>query len=208
MVGLFDIPHDQMWALCRREIQPAKYRVSTIRVGYLVVELLPAVGVVSPDGSLTTDPEEAGRLHAVTAGYVPQWLALIEGGVGYGLAVAEAIACPTLVPELIADEPVVVGIKPRSHRVVVGEGQRGIGGAEATSKPFTIHRIEVGSSATTLVVGAEAIKREDDHVAVLAWGALTKSSGMLSGRTAASDGSSGKGRSAEERTETRLHRSG
>ncbi len=30
---------------------------------------------------------------------------------------------------------------------------------------------------------------------------------MLSGRTAASDSSSGKGRGAEERTETRLHRS-
>jgi len=158
MVGLFDIPHDQMWTLCRREIQPAKYGVSTIRVGYLIVELLPAVGVVSPDGCLTTYPEEAGGLHAMTTRYIPQWLALVEGGICYSLAVTEAIAFPTLVPELIADESVVVRIKPRSHRVVVGEGQCGIGGAEATCKPFTIHSIEVGGSATPLVVVAEAIK--------------------------------------------------
>ena len=158
MVGLFDIPHDQMWTLCRREIQPAKYRVSTIRVGYLVVELLPTVGVVSPDGCLTTYPEEAGGLHSVATRYIPQWLALVEGGICYGLAVAEAIACTTLVPELIADESMIIGVKPRSHRVVVGEGQRGVGGAEATSKPLTIHRIEVGGSATPLVVVAEAIK--------------------------------------------------
>ena len=115
MVGLFDIPHDQMWTLCRREIQPAEYRVCAVCVRYLVVELLPAVGVVSTDGSLTTYPEEAGGLHSVATRYIPQWLALVEGRICYGLAVAEAIACTTLVPELIADEPMIVGIKSRSH---------------------------------------------------------------------------------------------
>ena len=90
--------------------------------------------------------------------YIPQWLALVEGRICYGLAVAESIACTTLVPELIANESMIIGIKPRSHRVVVGEGQRGVGGAEAASKPLTIHRIKVGGSATPLVVGAEAIK--------------------------------------------------
>ena len=87
---------------------------------------------MASDGGLTTYPEEARRLQSVAPSYIPQGLALVEGRVFDSLTIAETIVGTTLVPELIADESVVIRVAPCSHRIVVGEGQGRVGGAEAS----------------------------------------------------------------------------
>ena len=98
--------------------------------------------------------------------YIPQGLALVEGWVFDSLTVAETIVGTTLVPELIADEPVVIRVAPRSHRIVVGEGQGRVGGAEASREPLPVHLIEVRGMGSSLVVGTEAVEGEDHDIAV------------------------------------------
>jgi len=102
----------------------------------------------------------------VAPSYIPQGLALVEGRVFDGLTVAETIVGTTLVPELIADEPVVIRVAPRSHRIVVGKGQGRVGGAEASREPLPIHLIEVGGMSSPLIVGTEAVEGEDHDIAV------------------------------------------
>jgi hypothetical protein len=156
------------WGRCSGgKLEPGDDLVDAFFVGKFIVEGEVVAGPDALNGGLGAGPEEAGAPHALLLGEDPEGGSAIPTAVGFAGLVGIGVALLAGgVVEAVGDDAVVLGVESGDQGVVVGEGERGVGGNHAIGSgcAFLREGEDVFGGVFLGVVVAEAVEGDEYDV--------------------------------------------